>query len=66
MEKLSFPKIGGWIPKKYVMEFLGYKSSQMAIFMKRFDHVLQIRKIERRSFISESSLLEVLEDYGRE
>lgn len=53
--------IGGWLPKRKVMEFLGYKETQMREFMIQHSQHLEVSKIGRRSFIKESSLIEVLE-----
>ena len=54
-------KIGDWIAKKDVMAFLGYKETQMREFMINNTNSLEITKIGRRCFITETSLLKVLE-----
>lgn len=61
METFELENIGGWLPKKAVMEFLGYKETQMREFMIQHAQHLIVSKIGRRSFIKERSLIEVLE-----
>jgi hypothetical protein len=55
-------KIGDWISKKDVMSFLGYKETQMREFMINNANILRVSRIGKRSFITESSLLKVLEE----
>lgn len=58
---LELDNIGGWLPKKAVMEFLGYRETQMREFMIQHSQFLEISRIGRRCFIKESSLITVLE-----
>ena len=57
----TFTKIGDWISKKDVMAFLGYKETQMREFMINNANSLEVTRIGRRCFITEISLLKVLE-----
>lgn len=60
MKKLFNNQLGDWITKKEAMDFLGYKSTQMNVFIRRHSN-LRISRIGRRTFISVSSLIKVLE-----
>ena len=60
MKQLFNSQIGDWIPKHEAMEFLGYKRTQMNEFIRRHSN-LRVSKIGRRTFISVSSLIKVLE-----
>lgn len=60
--RLNFNKVGDFLSKKDVMNFLGYKETQMREFMINNADKLIVSKIGRRCFITESSLLKVLND----
>jgi hypothetical protein len=51
--------IGGWLPRKMVMDFMEYESTQMAAFEKTPE--LVVSQIGKRKFITLKSLTEVLE-----
>jgi len=53
-------KLGDWITKKDAMQFLGYKSTQMNSFIKKYPN-LKISRIGRRCFISSTSLIKIIE-----
>lgn len=60
MKQFFTKRLGDWITKKEAMEFLGYKSTQMNEFIKRYPN-LKISRIGRRCFISAQSLIKVIE-----
>lgn len=61
MNKIIFKqRLGDWIPKQEVMDFLGYKSTQMNEFIRKHQ-MLRVSRIGRRTFINISSLIAVLE-----
>lgn len=59
-KELKNDKIGDWISKKIVMKKMDYKETQMAAFLKEYRHVLKISRIGNRVFVSEASLIEVI------
>ena len=61
MERSDLESLGGWLPKRIVMEFMGYKETQMRDFMIKYSQFLEVSRIGRRCFIKESSLISVLE-----
>ena len=60
METEKSTKFGGWIKKKEAMEFLGYQSTQMNDFIKRYPN-LRIARIGRRCFVFLPSLIKIIE-----
>lgn len=59
----SYKKLGEWISKREAMEFLGYRSTQMNEFMKKFAKHLRISRIGRRCFLHVKSLIKVIESH---
>lgn len=57
----NLKRLGDWISKKEVMEFLGYRTTQMNQFLKDYSRLLKVSRIGRRVFITVSSLIEVME-----
>ena len=61
-KKEEVNSLGDWISKKDAMLFLSYKETQMCEFMKKHSRQLRVSKFGRRCFITQSSILKVLEN----